>query len=91
MPRQRCVRNMETNKKLSRMSRYELTQLIYDLRRENVALQERCEAAEARVAELERNSSALNEMEERLMTLERIMFDLKDKKDDVAGQKKSEE
>ena len=91
MPRQRCVRNMETKKKLSRMSRYELTQLIYDLRRENVALQERCKAAEARVAELERNSSALNEMQGNLLTLQRMVFDLKDKKDDVAGQKKSEE
>lgn len=81
---------METNGRLSRLSRYELVKLLYDLRKENLALQERCEKAEARVAELERSNNASDEMQGRLMALERLVLGMKDYRDDVSGQKKTE-
>ena len=88
-PRPRRDSSMETSDKLRKLSRLELVKLIYELRKDNLALQERCRKAETRVAQLERGS-ARGELEGRLYALERILYDVKDHMDDVSGQKAEE-
>ena len=80
---------MEIRDKLSKLGRYELVELIYELRKSNIALEKRCEAAELRVAELER-SGARVELEERIKSLERLISELQAHMDDVSGQKNPE-
>ena len=44
---------METRDRLRKLSRYELVELIYDLRRDNIALEKRCREAELRLAQID--------------------------------------
>ncbi|MBQ8109782.1 MAG: hypothetical protein IJ124_06480 [Clostridia bacterium] len=44
---------MEKRDRLKKLSRYELVELIYELRQDNVELEKRCREAELKVAELE--------------------------------------
>ena len=62
---------------LKKLNRYELLTIMYDLRRENDELRERCEAAEAQVAKLteeaeqrKKEGSSLHALNERLQALE---------------------
>ena len=63
---------METRDRLKKLSRYELVELIYDLRRDNVELDKRLREAEIRIAELEPND-ARTALEERLNDMERLL------------------
>ena len=65
---------MKTRNSLRRLSRIELVELIYDLRRDNVALEQRCQELEGRLSELETNpeedfSSRLEDIENLLQKI----------------------
>ena len=68
---------MEMKDRLRKLSRYELVELIYDLRRDNVELEKRLREAEIRVSELEQLgggdtlSGRLQRMEDMLESIER--------------------
>ena len=68
---------MEMKDRLRKLSRYELVELIYDLRRDNVELEKRLRDAEIKVAELEQLgggdtlSGRLQRMENMLEAIER--------------------
>lgn len=69
---------METRDRLKKLSRYELVELIYDLRRDNVELDKRLRQAEIRIAELEPND-ARTALEERLNGMERLLQQISDR------------
>ena len=68
---------MEIKDRLRKLSRYELVELIYDLRRDNVELEKRLREAEIKVSELEQLgggdtlSGRLQRMENMLEAIER--------------------
>ena len=68
---------MEMKDRLRKLSRYELVELIYDLRRDNVELEKRLREAEIKVSELEQLgggdtlSGRLQRMENMLEAIER--------------------
>ena len=84
---------MSERSKLNRLSRVELIELIYDIRKENVELTSRCKTLEDQVKSLrEREGSAREErdvdghlglIDERLDGLEDILQDVRDR---LAGQ-----
>ena len=71
---------VRARKKLGKLSRTELVQLIYDIRKDNVALEERCERLEKQLADAEarmlsdETNSRLNNIEAVLRAIDERLF-----------------
>ena len=82
---------MKRREKLSKLSRLELVELIYDIRRDNVALEKRCKKLEERL-ELARQrvnaeeESEASEMEDRFNTFGERLDSMEDMIRDIRRQ-----
>ena len=71
---------METRDRLKKLSRYELVELIFDLRQDNVALEKRCREAELKAARLEQLSGD-DSLGDRLGRVEALLHQIQERLD----------
>ena len=68
---------VRARKQLGKLSRSELVQLIYDIRKDNIALEERCERLEKQLADAEARMLS-DETNSRLTNIEGVLRDKND-------------
>ena len=68
---------MKDRSKLSKLSRMELVELIYEIRRENVTLTKRCRRLEKQVLALQNAAAPADDLDVRLDGMEDMLRDIR--------------